>query len=281
MARCHAATLTMSAETEDQETVLSAARQYLTYGWSVLPLRARGKRPLVHWEALQKAPPTTAEVEAWFRRWRDANLGIVTGKASGLVVLDVDPNHGGNETLQRIEQRFGALPATIAATTGAGGQHYYFGHPGYVVRSRSGIGQGIDLRGDGGYVVAPPSLHPSGQAYRWIANRSPAEQAPASLPDWLLTAAGIPYSRSPEEWAQLAVEPVPQWQGSAAIAGLSGHLLWHGINPRIVLGLLLAWNQSRCQPPLHVAEVEDIVRNSTLLYEVDPAQQLGTLQQLT
>jgi hypothetical protein len=271
----------MPIETQGHAPALAAALKYLSYGWSVLPLRARDKRPLIRWEALQKAQSTASEVEVWFRQWPDANLGIVTGKVSGLIVLDVDPKHGGNDTLQRIEQRFGALPVTVAATTGAEGQHYYFKHPGYEVRDRSGLGQGIDVRGDGGYVVAPPSMHPSGQAYRWLADRSPADRALASLPDWLLMAAGIPYGRSAEDWAQLALKAVPQEDASDAIAGLSAHLLWHGVDPRIVLSLLLAWNQSRCRPPLAEDEVEELVRNIARLYEIDPAEQLGMLQQLT
>jgi hypothetical protein len=86
----------------------------------------------------------------------------VTGAASDLTVLDIDPEHGGADSLAALEQRYGALPATIEAVTGGGGRHLYFAHPGGIVHNMVAIESGIDLRGDGGFVVAPPSTHPNG-----------------------------------------------------------------------------------------------------------------------
>lgn len=245
----------------------AAARKYLSLGWSVLPVRPRDKRPLIRWEPLQEARPSDADLGGWFERWPDANLGIVTGAISNLIVLDVDPKHGGDDTLQRLERRFGALPATVEARTGGGGRHLYFRHPGYPVRNRAGMGQGIDLRGDGGYVVAPPSVHPSGEPYAWRPGRSPDELALADLPRWLLTATGASRARrSLEDWRTLVRDGVPEGRRNSTIASLTGHLLWHGVDPGVALELMLAWNRSRCRPPLDDAEVAQVVQSITRLH---------------
>jgi hypothetical protein len=243
------------------------AQRYLARGWCILPLRARSKRPLVSWEPLQSALPSVEQVVDWFRRWPDANIGIVTGETSNLVVLDIDPKHGGDVSLERLERRFGPLPTTIEATTGGGGRHLYFAHPGGLTRNRTGLAQGIDLRGDGGYIVAPPSIHPSGRPYAWAAGRSPEEVALAALPRWiLLPSGGVRARRTLSDWRRLVHDGVPAGQRNSSIASLAGHLLWHQVDPEVLLELLLAWNRMRCRPPLEDAEVAQVVANIVRLH---------------
>ena len=99
--------------------------------------------------------------------WPQANIAIVTGAASGLVVLDADMAKGAARTLAALEERYGALPPTVGQRTGTG-QHAFFQHPGTTVRNGvENLGAGLDIRGDGGYVVAPPSLHANGNRYTW------------------------------------------------------------------------------------------------------------------
>jgi hypothetical protein len=233
-----------------------AALGYRARGWSVVPVEPRGKRPLVRWERLQEELPGEAEVASWFARWPDANVGIVTGRVSGLVVVDVDPRHGGAESLAGLAREHGALPPTIEAETGGGGRHLYFAHPGGIVRNRVGLAPGIDVRGDGGVVVAPPSLHPSGRLYRWRAGYAPDELAPAELPPWLLRG---PDPARPGHtlayWRARVREPAREGERNATIASLAGHLLWHGVDPDVATELLLGWNRARCAPPLADAEV--------------------------
>jgi len=248
--------------------IARAAKYYLSRQWSVLPLRPREKRPLIQWEPLQTVLPSAADIDMWFERWPDANIGIVTGEISNLVVLDIDPNHGGDASLERLEQRFAPLPATIEAATGGGGRHLYFAHPGGLIRNRAGIAQGIDLRSDGGYVVAPPSIHPSGKRYAWSPGRSPEDITAAALPRWLITATGVLRAkRTLDDWRQLTREGVPEGQRNSTLASLTGHLLWHGIDPQIALELLLAWNRIRCRPPLDDAEVARVVQSITRLHD--------------
>lgn len=148
-------------------------------------MREKAKRPAITWKAYQSKFVTEKTLRRWFRRSPDYNVAIVTGALSGLVVLDVDPRHGGDKSLKKLEREHGPLPRTLESVTGGGGRHYYFSHPGGEVRNRTGIEPGIDLRGDGGCIVAPPSLHPSGKRYRWVKGRAPGQVKLAHLPDWL------------------------------------------------------------------------------------------------
>ncbi len=150
-----------------------AIDEYLGRGWSIIPIRPGDKRPLVRWEEFQHTRPDEAVALGWFRTWPDAGIGVVTGAISGLVVIDVDLRHGGDASLGSLEREHGPVPMTVECRTGGGGRHLYFAHPGGVVCNKVGVAAGIDLRGDGGYVVAPPSVHSSGVRYEWVEGRSP------------------------------------------------------------------------------------------------------------
>lgn len=251
---------------------LEAALGYQARGWPVVPLRPKTKRPLIAWEPLQHHCPSADTVRDWFSRWPKANIGIVTGTISGLVVLDIDPDHGGEESLTQLEADFGAVAQTLEVCTGGGGRHLYFAHPGEVMRNRASVRDGIDFRGDGGYIVAPPSIHPNGQPYRWVQGRAPDDRGPAALPAWLYRDTGSRTGRSLAEWRSLVRTGVPEGQRNATLASLTGHLLWHGVDADVVLELLLAWNQVRCRPPLDAAEVAQVVRNIHRLHVEEQAE---------
>lgn len=256
--------------TAEQASMAEAAARYLARGWSVLPLRPRDKRPLIRWEHLQNERPSEDNIAEWFRRWPDANIGIVTGEISNLIVLDVDPKHGGDAVLERLERRYRPLSATVEVVTGGGGRHLYFAHPGGLTRNRAGLAQGIDLRGDGGYVVAPPSIHPSGRLYTWVPGRTPDEMTLAPLPRWLIVPIRGPrIGRSLSDWRRLVREGVAEGQRNSTIASLTGHLLWHGVDSDVALELLLAWNRMRCRPPLEDAEVAQVVASIVRLHNAE------------
>jgi hypothetical protein len=117
---------------------------------------------------LKDASTDSATIHKWWSRWPDANVAIVTGKASGVIALDIDPRHQGIDSLATWEQQHGAFPPTLESETGGGGLHKLFLHPGFPVKNRINLARGVDVRGDGGYIVAPPSIHSSGRRYRWI-----------------------------------------------------------------------------------------------------------------
>ncbi|HOX59663.1 MAG TPA: VapE family protein, partial [Verrucomicrobiota bacterium] len=118
-----------------------------------------------------------------------ANIGVPTGLISGLAVLDVDTLKGGEDSLFDLTRQFGPLPDTVAALTGGGGQHFLFAHPGPGVKIRNSVenlGPGLDVRGDGGYIIVAPSTHVSGRTYEWELSCHPKDIALAPLPEWLL-----------------------------------------------------------------------------------------------
>jgi hypothetical protein len=236
----------------------AAALDYLSRGWSVVPVGARSKRPIIAWQPYQRQRALPNDVTHWFARWPDANVGIVTGRVSSLVVLDVDVAHGGAETFERLLDEHGPLPATVEAVSGGGGRHLYFAHPGGSIPNRVELFRGIDLRGDGGVIVAPPSVHPSGGRYRWLPGHGPGSLDPAPMPDWLLRAAAPSAAGTghpPTYWRTLISEGVAEGGRNNAIASLSGHLLHHDVDEQVVIELLLCWNRVRCRPPLADEEV--------------------------
>ena len=159
------------------------------FGFSVFPLQPRSKKPIGSWKSYQKAITSDRNCQGWDHG--GYNLAIATGRVSGCFVLDVD-GAVGKQTLQRLIDTHGALPETIGVQTGKG-FHYYFAYPedeSIAIRnlaSRSSDGgtlEGLDVRGDGGYVVAPPSVHENGSTYQWL--RTPWEYKLADAPDWLI-----------------------------------------------------------------------------------------------
>jgi hypothetical protein len=177
-------------------TTRDAAVAYASRGWSVLPCHEPTRRggcscgradctsPAKHprtRRGLHDATTDPHTVAAWWRRWPTANVALRTGAASGLVVVDVDPAHGGDAALERLIAQHGSLPQTLTVLTGSGGRHFYFAHPGRTVGNSAGtLGAGLDIRGDGGYVVAPPSRHITGGVYQWADSG-----CLAALPSWL------------------------------------------------------------------------------------------------
>lgn len=203
---------------------------------------------------------------AWFERYA-CNIGIATGAVSGIVVLDIDPRHGGEEALAALEAEHGPLPPTWRFLTGGGGEHIVFRHPGGTVKNSAGrIGPGIDVRGDGGYIVAPPSLHISGRPYAISVDHHPDEVALAPLPHWLLNLLAEPAAAGPlnigrvqTNWRTHLSGTIGEGERNIALARLAGLLLGRRIDPHACLDLVLAFNAARCRPPLPDLEVVSTV----------------------
>lgn len=148
----------------------AAAVAYTLWGWSVFPLRPRSKEPLTA-HGVHDASSEPQVVAAWWAEWPQSNIGLDVYR-SGLVVVDLDPARGGVETWEKLCGEYGLPPyATTCSRTGSGGLHLIYRAPlGLTMRnSNDKLGPGVDVRGRGGYIVLPPSVHPTtGKLYTWI-----------------------------------------------------------------------------------------------------------------
>ena len=181
-----------------------SARWYAAHDWPVFPCVPREKRPATE-NGLNDASQDGDVINRWWAGQPEANIGLATGAASGVFALDVDGSEG-VESLAALEQEHGPLPVTLEQKTGHG-RHLFFLMPddGDVRNSASRLGPSLDIRGSGGYVVVAPSIHPSGDEYRWAQGRSPANIEPATAPPWLTEA--VRHKPPPDP------APRAQWHG--------------------------------------------------------------------
>jgi hypothetical protein len=273
--------------------LLTGALEYAERGKPVIPLHSPeahgcscgraecespGKHPRTA-HGLKEASRDPAMIREWWTRWPDANIGIVTGPESGILVLDVDGRQG-DESLIELERRGYDLPDTYTVKTGGGGQHVYFLWPeGAEVRnSQSKIALGLDIRGRGGYVVAPPSLHASGARYELNESAIP----PAPCPEWLLSLVRCPAAAQIRQSAPVAGavarEPVGKGQRTKHLVSLAGSMHRRGMDPTAIEAGLLVENTAKCFPHLPDAKVRAIARDVPARYpnpksepEVKPA----------
>jgi hypothetical protein len=159
---------------------LAAALKYAVRGWQSFPLKHRSKEPATR-GGFYDGTANPARLRRWFGSGYHYNIAVRTGVASRLVVVDVDDDRGGADTLAELEAEHGALPDTLVSFTGRG-RHSWFYLDAELPSSVDRIGPGIDIRADGGYVVAPPSTHPNGRIYHWRDAAVPL----ATAPGWLL-----------------------------------------------------------------------------------------------
>jgi hypothetical protein len=244
-------------------SVLKAALAYHKRGLSVISILPHDKKPAREWKVYQNRPATEDEIEEWFSAC-DANVGVVTGAVSGLVVIDLDTAEA-KEKLKQLSPslNFSAVPRS---RTGKGWQ-LFFQHPRVITPNRAGIIAGLDLRGDGGYVVAPPSIHPNGKQYRW---EVPINGELPELPPELLTLISSPNGsesgyRERFNTAQ-ALAGVSQGQRDETLFKLACKLRGADVPQEIAENLVIEAARN-CQPPFDENVALEKVRRSYGRYE--------------
>lgn len=242
-----------------------AAAGLISLGAKIVPL-TRGEKGV---ERSGKTPLTAHGVKdatddfATFKRLiaaaADFNIGVATGSASGVIVIDVDPRNGGRREFLGLTERLGALPQTLICETGGGGRHYYFEEPAGGLKKKV-LAPGVDLLAEGCYAVAPPSLHSSGKLYRWLEGRGPGSQSIASLPEsWLQFAkAG---SQAQAEPLARDGDAIPEGSRNIELTKVAGQLRRAGLSEAEMLAALRGVNEERCRPPLDEEELAQIARN--------------------
>ena len=169
---------------QSPETPLEWALFYASLGWSVVPVRQGEKRPAEDWARLQTERADSAQITAWFDQEPTYGVGLVQGKRSASIALDFDAAAGGLETLAKLDAQ--GLPRSVRQSTPGGGVHVVLSHPGVLVPTRTGVLPGMDVRGDGGFIVATPSVHANGRRYAWDTDAQPDEMPVADCPAWLV-----------------------------------------------------------------------------------------------
>ena len=244
-----------------EQGLLAAALSYAAMGWPVLPCHPIEHRPFIE-GGFKNASVDKATIRDWWTRWPGAAIGVRTGEAAGFFAIDIDRHEGGQDgeaSLTDLEARHGALPATVTNITGGGGRHLLFRWPGAAVPCSTGkIALGIDVKGDGGYVIVPCSDHKSGVNYRWQEGRGPGEIAIAEAPAWLLSMIRDASPKPQPAVGTECPESIPQGQRNSTLASMAGSMRHAGMDASEIQAALAAINQARCSPPLPDAEIARI-----------------------
>ena len=237
---------------------LEAALQYCDLGLAVLPLVPRRKEPMFkNWPSIATSDKTI--VDRWWHQEPNDNVGIATGPKSGVFVLDVDHRHGGNLTYDELISKHGRPKDTWQQITGTGGFHLFFRCPSFHVRNVAGLWPGIDIRGDGGYVVAPPSIHPdTGNRYSWDGLVPLPQQELSEAPEWLIEAL---YQRANPQQKPKYTCPaqIPHGVQHHTLVSLAGALRRMGLNFEEILPCVQTVNDLRCENPGPPENIRKIV----------------------
>ncbi len=232
---------------------LEAARRYRAMGLHPIPVEVRGKRPaLPTWREYCDRQPTEQEIEQWWTNTPDANVALVLGR--GCFAIDID----GPEGEAALALAGVVIPKDAPVSTTGKGRHVFLaGRAGNAV----GVLEKVDVRSDGGYVVAPPSIHPSGAIYRWareIDSLHLLPDAPAPLVEILHRPTKPIQDRAADGWLAIALAGAGEGQRDITCTRLAGYLLGKGVPAEATESLLLAW-ADRCTPPFSAEEVHKCV----------------------
>jgi hypothetical protein len=257
---------------------MRARRLTEQYGFSIIPVDRASKQPSARWKAFQQRRSTERDWRQWFPQRHPANLGIVTGAVSGIVVVDVDSDAGREYVAAHLP------PTPMRVTTGGGGEHHYYRHPGGVVSNKvrlpgdAGARVAVDVRADGGYVIGPGSLHPrTGRYYVAPEPWPPSLDAlPVFDPSWIAAPSrNLPPRRPAVDTALPVVERARRYLAAVppAIEGHGGDAHTFMVACRLVRGfslddataleLLTEWNAG-CVPPWSERELMTKIRNASL-----------------
>lgn len=245
-------------------TIVDTAKKYIERGLSVIPI-SKDKTPLIPWKQYQERRATAEEVNAWFSAYPDANIAIVTGQISGLAVIDFD-------TLEAFDNaRSKGLPSTPLVQTARGIHAYFQCQDGMRNFQKRADLVGVDFRGEGGYVVAPPSVHQNGHAYKWLNSCSLEDLPLAELPDWVLAK-----DESEKTPLKDIYQGVDKGQRNMSLARIVGSLANDGLTFEECLATALTVNQ-KFNPPMSEVEVRSCTRSIIDKHQREKSKSVDTV----
>lgn len=231
----------------------------LVCNWQTFAIRPDDKRPL---EAGWQRVPLQLTIST-LKATPYANLGIAV--PSGFVVLDVDTKNGGPATLAALESANGKLPPTLTASTASGGSHKWFRLPhGVKIRNRAGIADGLDVRAEGGYVVAPPSTI-GGRPYCWVDWVDWDGMTPpviADAPSWLIALMQGPSTNQQTKATVDQSLSIPEGMRNDTLFEAAATMRAKGFSATAIQSALADMNARACNPPLDAAEVAQIAASA-------------------
>lgn len=232
------------------KTKLEAALEIAARGWPVFPLEPDGKRPLTP-NGFKDASTAAAQINRWWKKHPDANVGVATGPASGIAGTDVDVKAGakGRESIASLK----GMTPTLTVSTPSGGWHFYYRCPKEGLRSKNGLLPGVDIKAAGGYLVGPGSTI-GGKAYEWIDRDAPMAAMPEAILVLMRNGNG---NRAKRPVAPVA-NVISEGRRNATLASLAGTMRRKGLDQEEIEAALKAVNGSRCDPPLPEREVEAV-----------------------
>ncbi len=251
-----------------------AARWYAQHGIPVFPCAPHAKNPLTEHGFLD-ASADIKQIDEWWTRWPRANVAIPMGKASGLIAIDIDPRNGGRESWDSLVLQHGALPDTARQVTGRGdgGFHAFFRAP--SVRLPETLGPGVDVQGEGGYVMAAPSIHPaSGKPYIWdgIVGKE-ALLTPAECPRWMVE---LQRAARNGDVPEVIPSKIPKGRQHKMLVSMAGSMRKRGAEFPEIFAALVAMNP-RLEEPAPEENLRKIAKSvckyapDKLLLEEEPA----------
>lgn len=235
-------------------SLVEAAIGYAREGMSVFPVKSRGKSPLTK-HGWKDATIQVEEVAEWWRKWPAANIGLAIPR--GIVVVDLDSS----DALGYLRANNLSLPATATAITGRG-RHFWYSVGSAAVGNRVDLLPNVDIRAWGGYVVAPPSVHPSGAVYSW--ETSLKATSIAECPEWLiqkLAGEALPHRRTPTDWSWMIGAPVLEGRRNQSLAQVAGLLLRYLPDAKIAAEVAACWAREKLSPPLPENEVRQTIES--------------------
>jgi hypothetical protein len=240
----------------------NAAIAYATRGFAIFPCLPRGKTPATR-HGCRDATKDLAQVATWWRENPTFNVAVATGPVSKVFVLDVD-GLDAEASLRKLEEKYGALPSTVESITPRGRHLFFKCEDGAVRNSASAIAPGLDIRGDGGYVVLPSSIHQSGRSYVWSVDSGDHF---ADAPAWLTNSLSSSNNgscqhkaKSPEHWHSVITSTIRNGARNSTLTSICGKLLHAGLTElTVVYDLMCCINLARCEQPLTEGEVHTIV----------------------
>jgi len=234
----------------NQLSLKQAAIGYERMGFRVFPIKEGCKFPPLVKKWPEKATTNEDQITKWWSVWPGANIGVATGQESGLFVVDIDDKNSGRDSLAGLINANGSLPRTGKQKTG-GGEHYLFKCDKPIRNSVGSIASGIDIRGESGYIVSPPSLHPNGSFYKWEVDPTIL----ADAPKWIL-------DRLNKDLEPRAIDGlIPEGQRNDALFTLGCSLRKQGKRAKEIGAELFRANEYQCNPPLADSEVNQIIGN--------------------